>query len=205
MNAHTIGSKYRETQGLDVAEIAKLVRKDIKAAQKRGDLPKAMKASVRIERYSGGQSLDVEIKSGVSGVLNKARIDDNARNPYGQPVHPILSDYGKALLDTIKALVGAYNFDNSDLQTDYHYVRFFSHIQFSSVIRAADRAARLACPVGQLARDIEDARDARDLAAMQRLAVRCDQLMATLDDADQLAELEGLAEITMAATATVAA
>ena len=52
----TTGSKY--TAGLDIAQIARLVRIDIKAAIADGALPVG-KYSVRVSRYSIGQSLNL--------------------------------------------------------------------------------------------------------------------------------------------------
>lgn len=55
------GDKY--DGNLDVAEIAKLIRADIKEARKAGDLPDDWKYGVRIARFSGGCSIDVNAKS----------------------------------------------------------------------------------------------------------------------------------------------
>ena len=52
-----IGAKFNKD--LDVADVAKLIRKDLKAA-----FP-AAKFSVRIERYSMGQRINVYAPSGV--------------------------------------------------------------------------------------------------------------------------------------------
>lgn len=49
------GDKYESVKDLDIVEIAKLVRKDL-----REQLP-ALRRSVRIERFAGGQAIDVTI------------------------------------------------------------------------------------------------------------------------------------------------
>lgn len=91
------GSKYEETKDLDIAEVAKLVRKDLAALK----LP--VKPSVRISRYSGGQSLDVSVKM--------------ERNP--------------EVAKKIRAILDSYNFDESDSQSDYFCVRFYGHVTFN--------------------------------------------------------------------------
>jgi len=53
--AYAVGPKYK--RDLDVKDIAKLVRQDIKDAIKGGELPKG-KYGVRISRFAGGCSLD---------------------------------------------------------------------------------------------------------------------------------------------------
>lgn len=50
-NLH-IGNRY--DKNADIVDVAKLVRKDLKAA--------GLHCSVRIQRYSGGQSLNIEVK-----------------------------------------------------------------------------------------------------------------------------------------------
>jgi hypothetical protein len=99
MMTKTIGTKYEQTKDLDIAQIAKLVRQDIAAEVKAGLLPK-VKYSVRISRYSMGQSLDVTI---------------------GQA--------DRSPIQRIEAIVFAYNYDGSDSQTDYFDNRFYTHIR----------------------------------------------------------------------------
>lgn len=102
MSYHTIGINYEETKDLDIKEIAKLVRRDIKQAYP------TFKTSVRIERYSMGQSLNVTIQN-----------TDTIRR----------SEAANAIEKAIKNIVDAYNFDDSDSASDYFHVRFYSHIK----------------------------------------------------------------------------
>lgn len=117
------GNNYTETKDLDIAEIAKLVRKDIRAAIKKGDLPK-IKVSVKISRYSGGQSLDVTVKEAPYEVMRGPTEEELS---FGE-------DWKRLTKETLKveaileAIVKAYNFDGNDLQTDYFHVRFYSHV-----------------------------------------------------------------------------
>lgn len=111
--AHTIGSKYETTKDLDITEVAKLIRKDIKATQSTGDLPADAKFSVRIERYNLGQSIDVKATLPDRPALTEAYI---------------YTPEAKAIVATVHSIVDAYGYDNSDTLSDYHCVRFFSNV-----------------------------------------------------------------------------
>ena len=128
------GAKYEETQDLDIAGVAKLVRADIKAAKKDGNLPAAMKVSVKISRYSMGQSLTVEVVEAPFQVLNPARIVWAAVYPYGPP--PVgcyrLTAEATRVLATLDDIVAAYNRRISD-----HW-KFYGHVVFSSEITRAE-------------------------------------------------------------------
>lgn len=108
------GSKYEETKDLDIKDIAKLVRGDIKAAVKTGALSDLLRYGVRIERFSGGQSIDVRIAWKQPPEDAERRLHEHAR--------------ANCWLETLKGIVDAYNFDGSDMQSDYFRVRFYSHI-----------------------------------------------------------------------------
>lgn len=99
MLRQTEGSKYRDTYGMDIKEIAKLVRKDLKEA-----FPNYI-FKVQIERYSMGQSLHIQ----VNGTGIKERFSEEARK----------------LEEEIRALANEYNYDDSDIMTDYFNVRFY--------------------------------------------------------------------------------
>ena len=128
---HTIGNKYEDTKKLNLKEIAKLVRNDIKVAKKQGKLPKEVKVSVRTEYYAGGQSLNLTIKNFPGGFMNPKFVKEMAENPhryYGE----YSPRYRQEVSDAIKLLyrtVGAYNFNNSDTMTDYFHVRFYSNVE----------------------------------------------------------------------------
>ena len=87
------GSRYEATKDLDIAEVAKLVRKDIKS-----DIP-TIKTSVRVQRYSMGCSINVEMLE-YSIVLK---------------LH-----YRKQ----IRKILDSYNYDKSDVMTDYFDYKF---------------------------------------------------------------------------------
>lgn len=139
------GAKYE--RGRDITEIAKLVRADIKAAIKAGDLPKGTKCSVRVSRFSGGRSLTVTVKAlpGING-LNWYRLDAEKAEPHQYPgnfpqhARAIYSPEGTRVVKLLEAMVEAYNFDGSDTQTDYFHVNFYKTIDFDYDLEKAWRA-----------------------------------------------------------------
>lgn len=104
-----IGEKYEETKYLDIAEVAKLVRKDLKEA-----FP-SYKFSVRIERSTYSQALRVSVKN--TGMKN------HSYDPEGERA------IGK-LKSEIRQVIYAYNYDDSDSMTDYFSTKFYDSIQF---------------------------------------------------------------------------
>jgi hypothetical protein len=120
------GEKYESA--LDVKDIAKRVRTDIKQLIKTKALPKG-KYSVKIDRFAGGCSLDVTIVHVESPhlMLNPARVQFERDNPHIFPSH--LDQYtmeGQRILKLVKSVVNAYNFDGSDSASDYFNVNFIA-------------------------------------------------------------------------------
>jgi len=97
-----VGSRYEETRTLDIREIAKLVRAEVKAA-----FPDK-KTSIRIERYAGGQSLHVRM------------IDCDPA---------FVSAEGRSARTELNRIAQQYNFDFSDVEQDYFHVRFFVEVE----------------------------------------------------------------------------
>lgn len=125
---YIVGSKYDSK--LDIATIAKLVRTEIKDAVKSGTLP-ALKTSVRISRYAGGQSLDVVILDCPVDVINDehAAFDlEHGINVYNR--HPLLNQVGKNIQERLQAICDQYNYDRSDVQTDYFDVNFYGKVNW---------------------------------------------------------------------------
>lgn len=94
------GSKFESVKGMDVKDIAKLIRAELK------ELP--YKTSVKIERYSMGRSINVDVYLPA------------------YPTHEEQDPIRKA----IRAVTDQYNFDNSDPMTDYFSVNFYSNVSF---------------------------------------------------------------------------
>jgi hypothetical protein len=165
------GSKYDKS--LSRKEIAVRVRADIKEAVKAGELPTA-KYSVRIESYSGGGSINVTVTGLPFEVLNEERSLADHDQPNVFCRINWMSDKAMAVDAAIDAILAAYNFDGSDIQSDYFHVNFYSHVRIETD-EAAERAAIVA------RRDAEDAR-LEALATAERAEVRADNLAASLSD-----------------------
>jgi hypothetical protein len=127
--AISYGAKY--DRNLDIAEIAKRVRADIKALVSDGQLPRA-KYSVRIDRFSGGCSLDVRIDEVPFPILNEERVRCDTLEPhvYHADTLPLHTDAAQDLLRRIEMVTAAYNYDGSDSQTDHFNVNFYGHASF---------------------------------------------------------------------------
>jgi hypothetical protein len=142
MSKIVYGSKYAMADKLSAAEIAKLVRADIKAAVKSGELPKA-KYSVRKESYAGGRSINVSIscieKPGFR-YYNPERLRADVERPHEHCGIPYRSEEAQALIDQVEKLVNAYNFDGSDIMTDYFHVNFYASVEISDYDRDAEIA-----------------------------------------------------------------
>lgn len=102
----TVGNKYEETKDLDIKDIAKLVRADFKEAYPE------YKFSVRIERFSMGQAINVEVFN--TGIDNRWEEED------------------KELQSKLKQIIEAYSYDDSDAMTDYFHTRFYNHVDIES-------------------------------------------------------------------------
>ena len=115
------GSKFQK--GRDITEIAKLVRKDIKAAIKEGVLPKGLKVSVRCQRGSG-RSLNVQVNTAPYPVKRPATQEEFDM----WHVESFPSDEAKRVEDVLESIAKAYNYDGSDTQYDYWNVNFYLHV-----------------------------------------------------------------------------
>jgi hypothetical protein len=139
MNEISYGSKYE--QGLDISEIAKRLRKEIKAAVKAKELPKC-KYSVRISRYSMGQSLSVTITETPFPIHNRRYLELEHRISYcdgecgemREEIERIDRWTQKAidLIKTMEEMANQWNYDGSDSQTDYFNVNYYSGVDYDA-------------------------------------------------------------------------
>lgn len=160
---NTAGSKYSETRDLNLAVVAKLVRADIKALKIAG-----LVCSVRIDRFSGGQSMDVRVKVSPVQIWTDAYVASNPRDYFeGDRFTP----EAKALLAQLEAVLQAYNRDDSDIQSDYFSVRFYGHAEFSSDATRADRETTIA-------RNVTESRAA--VVEAEAAVAACDERLASL-------------------------
>ncbi len=121
---------------LDLKDIAKLVRKGIRAAIKSGSLPVGLKVSVTISRYSGGQTLNAEIKAAPYTTLSAAFIAWRSREDWSwsddDAPRERLSAEARDAEAVINGLVSSFRRDNSDSQSDYFDCNFYKHVGHSS-------------------------------------------------------------------------
>lgn len=147
-NAWT-GEKF--DRDLDITDIAKLVRKYVRAT-----LP-GTKWSVRVERYSGGQSLHVTLVSApleailcdyttewVDGVQKQVELDSTSghlqvneyslRDEFGEGLNngcKITKDVWQVLRN-VASFISGYNYDDSDSMIDYFDTNFYMHLNIGS-------------------------------------------------------------------------
>ena len=110
-------------RNLDVVEIAKMMRVDINTAKKAGDLPNDMKVSVRTEKYSPGQSINVAITALNFNPKNPDydinRCNDNGQNDW-------LSVVGRTLLNKLEEMMKEYHWSEDSGEPDDYYECNFS-------------------------------------------------------------------------------
>lgn len=161
MYERAYGSKYAEGRDKDAAGIAKLIRRDIRQAQSKGALPEDLEASVTVENFSGGCSIDIvaryrpEYREMCDGTMREYG-DDIVVSEHGCPnrsygqdhqEHETLSFLGQQIVRRLKAIHWAYNHDGSETQTDYHDVNYYGGVRVedrSSAQYHAKERSRLA-------------------------------------------------------------
>ena len=115
------GAKYNETKNLNVTEIARLIRKELKTKTFDG-----FKFSVRTKKYSGGCSIRIE-------VLDVPE-DFKLLNPsYDEYNHRGESRYTKnavSFLDVVKSIGNKYRYDDSDGMIDYFSTNFYFNVDY---------------------------------------------------------------------------
>lgn len=132
------GSKLEESRGLSTTEIAKLVRAEIKATKKSGELPADLHVSVRSRYFSGGSSITITWSTW--GVFEIE--EDSKWANYSSGYYPILSAKGNHIIHKLNDFVNAYNFDDSDAMTDYYHVRFYGSVDWDWQSELDKSAAR---------------------------------------------------------------
>jgi hypothetical protein len=148
----TEGSKYNDS--LNVVEIAKLIRKDLTAAVKAGQLPKGIKFGVTVQKFSMGCSLTIAVKTFPGQVLNPARVLagelGGVHGEYsGNAPRNFHCEQWARVERTLEGIANAYNRTASDSQTDYHNTNFYLHV-LCQVDTAAERANVIATYLGDL-------------------------------------------------------
>lgn len=123
MYERSYGSKYEA--GMDIKDIAKLVRKEIKDY-----FGPNIKYSVTIDRFSGGRALRAYLVDVAPGFYFwKVNPDYNPDGGYGISAERVcLSDGYREIEEKVKEIIGAYNYDGSEIMVDYFDVNFYSSV-----------------------------------------------------------------------------
>lgn len=166
MSERAYGYKYDEMSGkyLTAAEIAKLMRRDIKQAIDDGLLPAAGKYRVRVDNYAGGRSIDITVqdfpnaweecdgyKAGQPRVAGRgrdlcpqyfcaARVELCGETRPGAEIHQRLTEEAEAAQLTLERIHSAYNHDGSDSMVDHFDVNYYGQVSFETAGGAAFRA-----------------------------------------------------------------
>ncbi len=123
-----LGSKYDAK--LTTTEIAKLIRKELKAKHP------AIKFSVRKRGHS---SVDIEILTAPFMVTSpeymRTEITVGVAKPWGMAR---FTKSAAALLASVEAIAGAYNYDRSEIESDYFDVNFYLSVTFSQDLTAPE-------------------------------------------------------------------
>jgi len=143
----TYGTKYDEVKNLGVTEIAKRMRADIKRAKADGLLPTRWNYSVTTDKFSGGASIEVRVRDCADAWVAQ---DDSLCYQYAYctlgmharhcPAAEHLTDEAEAALAVLKQIHGSYNYDGSDVITDYFDVNYYGSAQVESLWDAQFRA-----------------------------------------------------------------
>ena len=107
-----IGNKYEQFKSMDIKEIAKFIRNDLKQF-------KDCKFSVSIQRYSGGRSVHVKLMSSTNlKRFVNIKYDSTQETRF---------NFSKDFKEKVESIINQYNYDKSDPMTDYFNVNFYSH------------------------------------------------------------------------------
>jgi hypothetical protein len=93
------------------SEIAADIRRDLKAAQKAGDIPADVKVSVRTRTYAGGRAIDVTLTG-----WDRERI---------YTTDWFMTPEAQAVRQTVETIRESYNRDASDSMVDYFDVDYY--------------------------------------------------------------------------------
>jgi hypothetical protein len=128
-----VGEEYKKHGSLDVVEIAKLVRQDIKDLVKAKVLPKGISVSVKTSRYSMGQSIKLKVQKlpETHMIVNSAWVRETDANPHNPNSVRRYSNIGMELLDILEKTLNEYNRKDIDMMSDYCNVHFHDSVGFA--------------------------------------------------------------------------
>jgi hypothetical protein len=118
------GSNYQDTRELDLPEIAKLVRADIRRARTgEATVPLRAEIRVRISRFSAGESIAVTVAGMPDGWIYVAP-GAEPDYPAGYPSNGGFTEDCKAVVNTLDEILASYNYRREGGGN----VRFFSNV-----------------------------------------------------------------------------
>lgn len=118
----TEGEKYQATKSLSTKEIAILIRKELK-----DEVFSGLKFSVRSDyNHIRVEIIDAPTDFETINPEFEAKFQAG-ENTYGTSRY---NDNANALIEMIEKIVNSYNYDDSDSQTDYFSVNFYSSVSF---------------------------------------------------------------------------
>jgi hypothetical protein len=113
------GSKYSGFK--PAAEVAKLIRAEIKDAKATGLLPKELKVSVRSSSFAGGQAIDCTL-SGLP--VETVWQYDSVYNT------KIYTQAAKEICEIVEDIRNQWNLDRSESQVDYFDVMYYGRAEW---------------------------------------------------------------------------
>lgn len=118
----TTGGMY--TGWRDATNIAVDIRKELKAATAGNYLPKGLTYSVTTEKYSGGQSIRVQVR-GITDADRQGEEMDRWGDPKDRPEAELLAA-------RVKEITNAYNRSDIDGQSDYFNTIYYGQVDIES-------------------------------------------------------------------------
>ena len=124
---HWTGAKYQF--GRTPAQIAALVRADLKVASKTAGVLKGCKFSVRSSWSGHTPSLTITVTPPAGVVVSIPRIRAEIERPEEHHATHRASEAWRAIEAAVECAANVYGFDKSDLCTDYHHSAFFLDVK----------------------------------------------------------------------------
>lgn len=128
--------------GRDVAEVAKLLRRDIRIAADGGTIPAGTEISVRVSRSRTCRTLNVTVTRYAGPVYSRERVVFDAEpSSRGLRPPPWMDAAAARLLENLERMAANYNRTAIEPQADYYDCEFFVLVAFAPAVREADHAA----------------------------------------------------------------
>lgn len=120
----SVGNRYKDTLDLDIKEISKLIKNELSIYYPEWQF------SVKISRFSGGESINVNILDIPYNPYSES-VDNLLKNNLKIPYNRTEEYYNKLYLkdiEKIKTIINQYNYDDSNSMVDYFDKRYYSHL-----------------------------------------------------------------------------